>query len=397
MHDVCLIVEGAYPRVRGGVAEWVQQLTSTLPDLSFSVVSLTGESVSDLKPAYRPAANVEVLELPFEHARPDQTRELEALLPEAAVYHAASTGAAGVLGARVAKARGRGSVLTEHAVAWEEARRSKISSCRGGIHGRADLPALDQVAWYDLHRGLAVEAYEGAHAVTGVSPSTVRLQRSLGASARLLQNGVTLHAAGGSTAGAAAGSAAVPAPLGPRVGFVGRVDPVKDVVTFLRACRLVADEVPGAEFAVVGPLHHSPLYAERCIEEARTLGLGASVMFTGEADPQPWYATFDALVLTSVSEAQPLVLLEAMAAGVPVVSTAVGGCPELLAGAGLLTPVGDPRATARAVTRLLSDRDLHATLAAAGKARAHAAHGVERMAAQYEALYRSVAEPTTRV
>lgn len=396
MYDVCLIVEGAYPRVRGGVAEWVHQLTGSLPDLSFSVVSLTGGDTSDLQPAYRPAANVELVELPFEHVRPDQTRELEALLPEAAVYHAASTGTAGVLGARVAKARGRGSVLTEHAVAWEEARRSKISSCRGGIHGRADLPALDQAAWFDLHRSLAVEAYEGAHAVTGVSPSTVRLQRSLGAGARLLQNGVTLHAADGASA-AAAGSAAVPAPQGPRVGFVGRVAPVKDVVTFLRACRLVADEVPGAEFAVVGPLHHSPLYAERCIEEARALGLGDSVLFAGEADPQPWYATFDALVLTSVSEAQPLVLLEAMAAGVPVVSTAVGGCPELLAGAGLLTPVGDPRATARAVTRLLSDRDLHAALAAAGKARAHAAHGVERMAAQYEALYRSVAEPTTRV
>ena len=66
-----------------------------------------------------------------------------------------------------------------------------------------------------------------------------------------------------------------------------------------------------------------------------------------------------------------------------------------LAGAGLLTPVADPRATARAVTRLLSDRDLHARLLAAGRARAHAAHGVQQMAAGYEFLYRRVAGPNT--
>ena len=393
MHDVCLIVEGAYPRVTGGVAEWVQQLTSNLPAVSFAVVSLTGEDGDRLAPAYRPPANVELLELPFAPDRPDVTREVEAHVPEAAVYHAAATGAAGVLGARSAAARGRGFLLTEHAVTWDEVRRSGISACNPHLH-HVGVPAGDRRSWADLHRRLAVEAYAGAHAVTGVSPSTVRLQRSLGARSLLLQNGVALTAAGARAE--AAGRTPVPPAAGPRVGFVGRVAPVKDVVTFLRACRLVADEVPGAEFVVVGPLHHEPLYAERCSEEARRLGLGESVSFVGEADPHPWYPTLAALVLTSVSEAQPLVALEAMAAGVPVVATAVGGCPELLAGAGLITPTRDPRATARAVVRLLSDPELHATLAAAGRARAHAAHGIERMAASYEALYRAVAEPTTR-
>ena len=61
MRDVCLIVEGAYPRVTGGVAEWVQQLTSNLPALSFSVVSLAAEDSGLLAPAYAPPANVEFL------------------------------------------------------------------------------------------------------------------------------------------------------------------------------------------------------------------------------------------------------------------------------------------------------------------------------------------------
>ena len=393
MRDVCLIVEGTYPRVTGGVAEWVHQLTSNLPAVSFSVVSLAAEDSSLLAPAYALPANVELVELPFDFDRPDVTRAVEGLLPEAAVYHAAATGAAGVLGARVAQARGRRSILTEHGVAWEEARFSPRAACH---HHRASARTLDsarQSAWFDLYRRLAVEAYDTAHAVTGVSPWTVRLQRSLGARARLLENGVAVP---GSFA-AAAGAGSVPPAAGPRVGFVGRVAAVKDVVTFVRACSLIAAEVPGAEFVVVGPLHHQPLYAERCIEEARRLGLGERISFVGAADPQPWYATFDALVLTSVSEAQPLVALEAMAAGVPVVATAVGGVPELLAGVGLLTPARDPRATARAVVRLLSDRSLHASLAAAGRAHVEAAHGVERMVTAYESLYRSALEPATAV
>jgi glycosyltransferase involved in cell wall biosynthesis len=231
---------------------------------------------------------------------------------------------------------------------------------------------------------MAREAYEAATTVTGVSPWTVRLQESLGARSLLLQNGVAAPTA-------LAGAAAVRPAAGPRIGFVGRVAPVKDIVTFLRAGRLVVDEVPGAELVVVGPLHHHPLYAERCIDEARRLGIEQNVTFVGEADPGPWYPTFDALVLTSVSEAQPLVALEAMAAGVPVVATAVGGCVDLIGGAGLLTPSRDPRATARAVVRLLSDPALHARAAAAGRERVESAHRLDQMVGGYETLYHRVA------
>lgn len=128
-----------------------------------------------------PHANVRVLELPFDAAHPGATRELEQLVPAAAVYHAASTATAGVLAARLARARGAKAVVTEHAVAWEEVRRSRVTGC----HGRFQAPGpraralRDATLLHDLHRRLAVEAYAGAHAVTGVSPSTVRLQRTL--------------------------------------------------------------------------------------------------------------------------------------------------------------------------------------------------------------------------
>ena len=347
MRDVCLIVEGAYPRVTGGVSAWVQQLVNGLPEVSFSVLSLVPEGGAELPVAYAPPAGVEIIEVPFAYDCRGGTRAVEDAAPEAAAYHAASTGFAGAVGARVAAARNRSSLLTEHGVAWNEARHGLLTGCRPHPHPHGSgAAAVDRHAWAAMHEGLAREAYAGASVVTGVSPWTVRLQRSLGARSTVLANGVAAP-----VVAPAVRDAGDHLERTPRIGFVGRVAPVKDVITFLRACRLVADEVPAAEFVVVGPLHHHPGYSERCLDEAARLGRGERVSFLGETDPGPLYPTFSALVLTSVSEAQPLVALEAMAAGVPVIATAVGGCPELIGGSGLLTRPRDPQSTADAILR----------------------------------------------
>src|SRR5207249_8569234 len=118
----------------------------------------------------------------------------------------------------------------------------------------------------------------------------------------------------------------------------------------------------GCEFAVIGPTDHEPGYVERCRRLATELEIGDRVTFTGETDPAPWYGRLDAVALTSVSEAQPLALLEAMAAGRPVVATAVGGCPELVADAGLIVPPRNPTATAHALLRLAADPALRVRL-----------------------------------
>jgi len=190
------------------------------------------------------------------------------------------------------------------------------------------------------------------------------------------------------------------------VGLIARVVPMKDVVTFLRACREVSARVPGARFAVIGPLDHDPSYAGHCQELAVSLGLGGRVRFTGEADVAQWLRRLDVVVLTSVSEAQPLALLEAMAAGIPVVATAVGGCPELVDGtapgadrqpAGLLTARGAPRATADAIVKLLSSDELRQRLGRAGARRASDLHGPARLASSYRRIYEflAAAPPTS--
>jgi glycosyltransferase involved in cell wall biosynthesis len=106
--------------------------------------------------------------------------------------------------------------------------------------------------------------------------------------------------------------------------------------------------------------------------EAASLGLHGRVVFAGHADDvRPFYAAADCMALPSHSEGSPLALLEAMAAGLPVVGTAVGGVPEVATDGetALLVPARDPRAFASALARLLSDETLARSLAARASAR----------------------------
>jgi polysaccharide biosynthesis protein PelF len=389
--DVCLVLEGSYPYVRGGVAAWVQELVAGLPGVSFSVAHLREEDDPVRPSAYERPANL--AELRILDADPDRALPDAALIeriPDARVYHSLSTGLAGLAGADAARARRRPFLLTEHGLAWREAQLG-ISGCKPHISGCKPhrAPArMDREEWAGFVEASARRAYADAAITTTVCESNIRLQRSQGADPRRLRvihNGVALERED-------RGQTAVSNLPHPRIGFVGRVVAIKDVETFLRACRLVADALPGAEFAVVGPLDHEPEYAEACMDLAASLGLGKKISFTGETETGPWYQRLDVVVLTSLSEAQPLVLLEAMAAGVPVVATAVGGCPELVGGAGLLTPVRDPRATAKAILRLCGDPLLRAHSVRAGLERVRRRHTREAMLASYRDLYESLAE-----
>jgi glycosyltransferase involved in cell wall biosynthesis len=357
MSDVTLVIEGGYPFATGGVSEWTNGLVHGLPQLKFAVAALREPGAPRRMPAYALPPNVTSV---AEVGSPDE-------LPRASVYHALSTGAAGAFAAKAAAERGSRFVLSEHGLAWLEARLG-IVACKP--HGA--------VRTSELVDAEAREAYARAHAVTAVCEWNARLQRrASGRAVRLVENAVPLVENAAREIGP------------PLVGFVGRVAPVKDVATFVRACRLVADELADVRFVVVGPLDHAPAYVARCRELAA--GLGLEIEFAGETDPAPWYARMDVLVLTSRSEAQPLVALEAMAAGVPVVASDVGGCRELLAGAGLVTSPGQPVATAAAVLRLLGDDALRARLAAAARTRIETRHDPRRMLRAFHELYEAAA------
>ena len=121
-----------------------------------------------------------------------------------------------------------------------------------------------------------------------------------------------------------------------------------------------------------------------CLESPKR---SARVAFTGEADEAVPHA--DTVVLTSLSELSRSPA-RGMAHGLPVVATAVGGCPELVRGAGLLTAPRDPQATARALLAL-ADPELRRRLGAAGRERALALHAPARLLAAYRELYERAA------
>src|SRR5262245_27348517 len=163
-----------------------------------------------------------------------------------------------------------------------------------------------------------------------------------------------------------------------RVGFVGRLVPIKDIVTFIRACSLAMQDVE-LDVRIIGPVDEDQPYARRCRRLVARHGMGRTIRFVGPLPTARIYSEIDVLVLTSFSEAQPLVILEAGAVGIPVVASDVGACRELLEGrtdadrgigpSGIVTKLADPEETAAAIARLARDPELRRRLGDAGRKR----------------------------
>ena len=376
MSDVCLILEGTYPYVVGGVSTWVHSLIAGLPDVEFALVHIRAEN-GPRQPKFELPANLqEMVEMTVEAVT---SRAGDWNPPQAAVYHALSSGFAGLLGVELKRAFGKPLILTEHGIYWHEA-----------ALGAGEIECGFKVArdWAGRFRGMARRIYQEADAVVTVCQANQTLQLAAGAppeKCRVIPNGVELDAP----------RPRKPPDNAPRIGLVGRVAPLKDVATFISVCRILADELPGAEFFVIGPTDQDQEYYQECLELRRELGLDGRLSFTGEVDVRPYYHTLDVMVLTSISEGQPLAMLEAMAAGVPVVATDVGGCAETLGAAGpeaagLITPPHNPQATAKAIMELFCNEKLYTRTSAAGPERVRCFYSRGRFLTAYRDLYERV-------
>ena len=181
------------------------------------------------------------------------------------------------------------------------------------------------------------------------------------------------------------------------VAFAGRIAPIKDLRTFVSAMRLCAKQIPDLVVRVLGPDTDDPEYAAECRQYVEQTGLGDRVHFEGSVDLSQHLGDVDVLVLTSISEAQPLVVLEAGAVGVPVVSTEVGACRELLYGdspadqrlgpGGILTPIASPGATAQAILELWRDPQRRRRLGESLQQRVRRHYTATAMLDQYRDLY----------
>jgi glycosyltransferase involved in cell wall biosynthesis len=170
-------------------------------------------------------------------------------------------------------------------------------------------------------------------------------------------------------------------------GTVGRLDPIKDHRGMLEAFARIRGEYPEVRLRILGDGPSRAMLEDY----ARGLELGASVQFEGaNLDVPGFLAGLDVFVMGSKSEGLPLAMLEAMAAGLPVATTAVGGIPELIEDgvSGWLCPPSQPESLAAIMRRAISaDRRRMGEVA---RKRVLMSHSVEQMAIGYETLFSEI-------
>jgi len=167
---------------------------------------------------------------------------------------------------------------------------------------------------------------------------------------------------------------------------VARLDQLKDHLTAIRTIQRASRQVPNVRLALVGEGPELELIRD----EIRVRGVDDHVRLLGlRHDIARLLRAADLFLLTSISEGIPVTIIEAMASGLPVVSTAVGGVPEVVVPeeTGLLAPAGDDAALAEAVVRLTGDLDLCRAMGERGRVRAKDVFSQQGMQAAYQAMY----------
>ena len=464
MADVCLVLEGTYPYVTGGVSSWVHNLIRALPRIRFSLLTILASGQVYREYKYELPSNVTSIANLFIHEHdlskqmnrgssrgvydlvydfhqnmragdysllPDlfrlaidpetrvisprelfygrrtwqmltrmyQERDLQesfvdyfwtwryahlpvlrlfdAVIPEAKIYHTISTGYAGTLAAFANILHGAPVILTEHGIYTNE-RRIEIEQSRWIYEQESTSPVITKTVspfkqmWISLFDHLSRVTYWYSKEIITLFENNRVMQVIGGADpgrTRIIPNGINLSRFPRKKDYEAQTEQLC-------VGFVGRVVPIKDVKTFIRACSIVRKRFQNIRFPVVGPFDEDQEYFEECKTLVQMFGISDCLEFTGRANVAELYPEMDVVVLTSVSEAQPLVILEANCCGVPCVATDVGACSELLNGrtpedvalgpSGLVTPIANPQATAEALIKLLGDPELRKNMGTAG-------------------------------
>jgi glycosyltransferase involved in cell wall biosynthesis len=172
----------------------------------------------------------------------------------------------------------------------------------------------------------------------------------------------------------------------PLLGIVGRLVPIKDHPTLFQALSLFPDASRAPHLLVVGDGERR----EALRQLAHALGLAGRIHFLGwRHDLEAILGDLDVVICCSRNEGTPVSLIEAMAAGVPVVSTDVGGVGDVVSHGetGWLVPAGDPAALAQGIERLLGDPELRHRLASAARPVALERHDVKGLVHRMEALY----------
>ena len=319
------------------------------------------------------------------------------LIP-AKVYHTVSTGYAGFLGALLHQRTGHPLILSEHGIYTKERRidlfqMASFKDNRSKLEKRSEHLGYFQQLWIRFFEVLGSLCYDAADPI--ISLYEVNRQRQIhdGADATrtlTIPNGIQVDR----FKPLRTSRPATPPPI---LCLIGRVVPIKDVKTFIRAMRTVVNRMPTAEGWIAGPEEEDKEYVEECRNLTESLGLSNHVKFLGFQKVDDLLPRIGLLILSSISEALPLVVLEGFAAGVPAITTDVGACRQLIEGEGLAEDVAgtagavvsmaNPTALAEAALSLLSDETRWHAAQKAGIERVETFYTQTQMIDQYQSIY----------
>ncbi len=452
---ICLIAEGSYPYVTGGVSSWIQDIISGLKDFNFIVLAISADRKNKLK--YKLPENVIAVEdriltesggkrkqkikkefftdiksmhksmmqdndfsslesivkhmqkNKYEHSSVSRHRSswdmicefgakhnplypfsdyfwalkgsheylLKILtweIPEADLYHTISTGYAGLFAAVAKIKHNKPVILTEHGLYNKE---REIDIKRASF-----VKGYQRDLWINIFNGMAKITYDYSDMVISLFELNRNIQISQGAKrdkTMVIPNGIEIDR-----------FLDLKKKERPEfsVGFVGRVVPIKDVKNFIICCKIVVEEIKNIKFYIIGPQDEDKNYYAECLALVKNFKIEDKIVFTGKADVRKYYSFIDVLVLSSIREAQPLVILEAYCAGVPVVSTRVGNVPEMLDyDENLLADPKDSEKLAKGIIKLHNDKNYREKLCKENREKVLKFYNKKDLINRYNQLY----------
>lgn len=464
---VCLIIEGAYPYIVGGVSSWTQNMIKALPDIEFSILSIMSGEVGEFKyelpdnvvdvhtvyldgyvelqksyfvkepfinkhdtkvmkdllefdletdlykvqeiydkrKSIRDTANLTRSKLFYKSIVENYQNKYSDLdfnkfiwsakgmyspflqmfsteLPEADVYHSLSAGYAGLLAALAKVRYGKPFILSEHGIYTRERQEEIIKA--------SWVDKVFKVVWIDFFNFISLLGYRYADVITSLFNDAKKLQAEYGAQSNkcvVISNGVDTTKF----------TVNREAHEGFNVGFITRVVPIKDVLTAIRSFYLVHQQDKSIKFLIMGPVDEDEEYFEQCLDLTASLGLSDVVEFMGLVNIREYLSILDVVMLSSVSEGQPLVLLEAMAAGIPCIASDVGSCAEVLGmhlekkdRCGLIFEPTKYAELANLIMLLKQDEELRLRMGDNGAKRSREVYDYKDMIKKYRKLYEAV-------
>lgn len=308
-------------------------------------------------------------------------------IPEADLYHTVSTGYAGIIGCKAKWKYQRPLILSEHGLYTREREEELIET--------SQVPGKNKNIWISFFREMSRIAYEMADEVVSLFAYARKQQIELGCrpeKAIVVPNGINVNQF--TKAAAEAEERRGRAEKVVNVGACLRIAPIKDVKTMLYAFAEAKKKVPELVLYIMGPESENRKYSEECRRLVKYLAL-TDVIFTGTVETAEYLGRMDIGILTSISEGQPLVILEFFASRCPVVATDVGNCRGLIEGeegdaygpAGIVTGVMDTHAIASALIALAKDRDMRLSYGDAGFLRVNQKYRFEQMGDRYREIY----------